>query len=154
MEKSFNHVVEKWRNRIEGNMDLLGNSLRNCWGCFESRPDAVIRLEPGCGCVLRHAGVPPPHSTEQYSKCAFLLTCILWLCFSSLSRFPKVARQLQFWPKQHSMDWIRGSPAGISFGARAKIVALQGWQQLLTAAQRPCWALHLNTCDLFKSMDA
>lgn len=81
--------------------------------------------------------VPPPHSTEQYSKWTFVLTFILWLCFSLPWAISYGSRKASVLAKAIGLDWIWGSPAGSSFGTRTKTLALHG----MTAAPRPHWAL-------------
>lgn len=97
--------------------------------------------------------VPPPHSTEQYSKWTFVLTFILWLCFS-----PPWADFLRF---QEGFGFGQGNRQGPNM-RKSCWQLLWHWNTGTSRNDNSHWQLlqchtellHPGTHELFRSMDA
>lgn len=99
--------------------------------------------------------VPPPHSTEQYSKRTFVLTFILWLFFS-----PPWADFLKF---QEGFSFGQGNRHGVNMRKSCwQLLWHKGWNTGTSRNDNSHWwllqghaeLLHLGTRGLFKSTAA
>lgn len=117
-------------------MDWSESSLKKCMSCFKMSPDTADWIKADdLGWSILECWVPPPHSTEQYSKWTFVLTFILWLCFS-----PPWADFLRF---QEGLSVGQGNRHGLKMRKSCwqLLWHCKEGQQSLPDAPRPRWAL-------------